>query len=217
MSEASRRDRLDQAARHATVLDDSAEVGARKYAEALVNVAATQGSVDGVLESLDEILEKVVRLHPELSSIFGSPTLAQSDRDRLLVRLFGQSVEPLVLNFLRLLNRSHRLDLLPAITRHAHESWDRRQGRKVVLVRSAVPLDESQQARLSSQLRALTASEPVLKLEVDPSLIGGLLVQVGDQVYDCSLRSQLERLRRQLVQEKLQEVRGQLAETAATA
>jgi F-type H+-transporting ATPase subunit delta len=57
----------------------------------------------------------------------------------------------------------------------------------------------------------------VLKLEVDPSLIGGLLVQVGDQVYDCSLRSQLERLRRQLVQEKLQEVRGQLAETAATA
>jgi F-type H+-transporting ATPase subunit delta len=216
MSDGTKRERLQEAGRQATVLDDSAEVGARRYAEALINVAAARGNVDEVLDEIDQIVEKVMRLHPELGDIFNSPTLAQSDRDRLLIRLYENRVQPVVLNFVRLLNRSHRLDLLPAIARQAHESWDRRQGRKAVTVRSAAPLDQDQLARLAGRLRNLIGAEPILRLEVDPGLIGGILVQVGDEVYDSSIRSQLERLRRQLVHDKLQEVRGHLAATAAT-
>lgn len=216
MSGATRDEKLREAARHATVMDDTAEVGARKYAEALVNVAAQSGQVDLVLDDLDEIVEHVVKAHPELRDIFGSPTLAQSDRDRLLVRLFEGKTQPIVLNFLRLLNRNHRLGLVSAIARQAREYWDRRLNRKVVQVRSAVPLDEAQKARLAGELNALIGAEPILRVELDPALLGGLLVQIGDQVYDYSVRAQLERMRRQLVQDRLQQIRGRLAEAATT-
>jgi F-type H+-transporting ATPase subunit delta len=112
------------------------------------------------------------------------------------------------------LNRAGRLDQLPAVVRQARKIWNTRQNRKSVLVRSAVPLDAAQQKDLADRLRASLQAEPILQLRVDPTVLGGLVIQVGDLVYDTSVRSQLERLRRQLVEEKLQQLRGHLVTQA---
>jgi F-type H+-transporting ATPase subunit delta len=211
---ASKEQRLAEAARHATVLDDKAEAGARAYAEALVNAAAKAGEVDAVLDELDEILADVLAAHPQFADLLRSPTLPSAEKDRMLVTLFDGRARPIVVNFLRVLNRHGRLELLPAIAREARTLWDRRLGRRSAMIRSAVPLDDQQLAALRERIGRIVGAEAVVRTEVDPSLIGGFVVQLGDDVYDASLRTRLERLRRRLVEEKLRQLRGTLSAAA---
>jgi len=109
---------------------------------------------------------------------------------------------PTVVRFLRVLNRHGRLGLLATVTRQARATLDRRNNRKPVTVRSAVSLDEGQQSALRDRLASMLQATPVITLEVDPSLIGGLVVQVGDEVYDASVRNRLQQLRGRLTERR---------------
>ena len=122
--------------------------------------------------------------------------------------LADNQAQPIVVNFLRVLNRHGRLAALGPITRAARAAWDRRQNRRPVSVRSAVPLDEAQVATLRERLGRMLQATPVLSLVVDPALIGGLVVQVGDDVYDASVRNQLAQLRQRLMEGKTHEIQG---------
>ena len=124
-----------------------------------------------------------------------------------MTTLEGRTLEP-VIRFLRVLNRHGRLGILPSVIRQARATLDRRMNRKAVTVRSAVPLDEAQQAALRDRLATMIHATPVVALEVDPSLIGGLVVQVGDAVYDASVRNRLERLRGRLSERKTHEIQS---------
>jgi F-type H+-transporting ATPase subunit delta len=98
--------------------------------------------------------------------------------------------------------------MLGSVIRQARATLDRRQNRKPVTVRSAVPLDEGQVAAVVEKLSKMVHATPVITLEVDPSLIGGLVVQVGDDVYDASVRTRLERLRGRLIERKTHEIQS---------
>jgi F-type H+-transporting ATPase subunit delta len=106
------------------------------------------------------------------------------------------------------LNRHGRLALLWSVIRQARAVLDRRQNRKPVTVRSAVPLDATQLESVKTRLTALVQATPVITLEVDPSLIGGLVVQVGDDVYDASVRTRLEAIRGRLIERKTHEIQS---------
>ena len=75
-------------------------------------------------------------------------------------------------------------------------------------VRSAVPLDDGQRSALEARLAGLIGGKPQLKLVVDPALIAGLVVQVGDDVYDASVRTRLTRLRDRLIERKSHEIQS---------
>jgi F-type H+-transporting ATPase subunit delta len=183
-----------------TVLDGAASGVVRNYADALLGAAGNESGA--VLDELDAIVADVVRGQPRFAELMASPKLGASDRDRVLVALFGGKVAPTVVNFLRVLNRHGRISLLAAIAAAARAEWDRKQGRRPVTVRSAVSLDDGQKKALESKLSNLIGATPVLTLEVDPTLIAGLVVQVGDDVYDASVRTQLSRLRDRLIERK---------------
>jgi F-type H+-transporting ATPase subunit delta len=200
-----------QAAIPATVFDEQAAAGARAYAEAFLNAAEKEGQTDAALGELVEALDDVFRDHPRFAELLISGGLPEEERDRLLVEIFEGRALPVVSRFLRVLNRHGRLNLLAGIAQQARAMWDRRQNRRQVVVRSAVPLDEAQQATLRARLGQMLAAEPVVRYEVDPALIGGLVVQAGDEVYDASVRAQLERMRREIVRGKIHEVRDRLA------
>jgi F-type H+-transporting ATPase subunit delta len=202
-----------EAAIPGTVMDDEAAAGARSYAEALLNVAEKDGQADAVLGEIEEILDDVFRAHPEFAGLLAGPSLGHEEKDRVLVQLFEGRALPTVVRFLRVLNRHGRLGLLPMVAAQARALLDRRRNRRPVTVASAVPLDEGQQAALAAKLAAMLGAEPVVRYLVDPALLGGLVVQVGDEVYDASVRAQLERLRREVVRGKVHEVRGRLAES----
>lgn len=185
-----------------TVFDESAAEASHAYAEALVNAAARDGQIDAALDELDEIRDDVLRPFPKFAALITSPSVPVHDRDRMLAQTFEGRALPTVVNFLRVLNRHGRMALLEPIIKEARAIWDRRQNRRPVTVRSAVPLDEGQQATLRDRLGAMLQATPILRFEVDPALIGGLVVQAEDEVFDASIRSRLAQLRRRLVEGK---------------
>jgi F-type H+-transporting ATPase subunit delta len=191
-----------------TVFDETADEIARVYGEALRGAAEKAGQVDEVLEELDAVHDLIVTKLPAFADLLGSNLQSVSDKDRLLSEAFDGRTTSTTAQFLRVLNRHGRIALLGPILRAAHASWDRRQNRHPVLVRSAVPLSEPEVEALRRRLEASLGGTPVLRMEVDPALIGGLVVRVGDDLYDNSVRNRLEQLRQRLIEGKTHEIQG---------
>ena len=147
------------AAPRAASEDDAAEV-IRAYAEALVNAAEKGDEAEAVLDELDEIGADVLRAHPQFATLLASPFVPAADKDRILAETFEGRALPTVLRFLRVLNRHGRLDLVAPIARVGRELWDRRQNRRPVTIRSAVPLDEAQQDALRDRLGTTPRRDP---------------------------------------------------------
>jgi F-type H+-transporting ATPase subunit delta len=184
-----------------TVFDEASAELARTYSTALLDAAGADA--EPVLDELEEIVSDVLVAQPKFAELLASPAVPMAEKDRVLVDVFEGRALPIVSNFLRVLNRHGRLDVLAAIITQARADWDRKQGRRRVTVRSAVPLDDGQRAALQGKLSALIGgATPQVNLEVDPSLIAGLVVQVGDDVYDASVRTSLKRLRDRLLERK---------------
>ena len=189
-----------------SVFDDVAPELTRNYAEALL--AASGDRAEAVVGDLEAVRDEMLDPHPDFASILASPTVKDAEKDRLLVKTLDGRVDETVVRFLRVLNRHGRLGMLPSVIRQARTTLDRRLKRKAVTVRSAVPLDDAQQAALAERLTAMIHASPVITLEVDPSLLGGLVVQVGDAVYDASVRNRLAQLRERLIERKTHEIQS---------
>lgn len=170
---------------------------ARVYAESLAAVAEKQGQLDEVGQDLGKFVTDVLA-QGKVAAFFGSPAVTRKVREPILEAALANNASPLVANFIRVLNRNNRLDLLQACAAAYRELMDARSGRVRVLVKSAVELSPQQRDGLKKTLAESLNKEPVLNLRVDPELLGGLVVQVGDKIYDTSVRSRLEELRNQL-------------------
>ncbi len=197
---------IDRADRSLLSGDDAVVV--RHYAEALVNAADAENQAEAALEDLEAIDREVLRAYPKLGQILGTSQVSGAEKDRILVAVFGDRVAGVVLRFLRVLNRHGRLGLLSALPGEARRIWDRRHKRVPVLVRTAAPLDQGQEQALRERVAGMIAATPIMQITTDPSLIGGLIVQVGDQVCDASVRNRLEKLRQRLIEGKTHEIQS---------
>jgi F-type H+-transporting ATPase subunit delta len=191
-----------------TVFEDEQPEVSRSYAEAFLGAAEKEGQVDAALDELDAIVADVFRAYPRFTEVLTASGLPEQETDRILTKTFEGRALPLVVRFLRVVNRHGRLGLIAAIARHARALWDRKQNRRPATVRSAVPLDDAQREALRDRLGRMLAATPLLTFEVDPALIGGLVVQVGDDVYDASVRSHLQQLRHRLIEGKTHEIQS---------
>jgi F-type H+-transporting ATPase subunit delta len=190
----------DNAARHATVLDTNEQRIAKVYAEALLAAAAKQNQTADILEEYAALLNDVFGPNPQFEVSIASSVVSRHAKAEVLKRVFGGRVSELFLNFLLVLNDHQRLDLLRGIYQAARQLYDESQGRVPVLVRSAVPLHDDQRERLLNELRQKFHKEPVLETQVDPALLGGLVVKVGDWLYDASVRTRLDNIKKHLIE-----------------
>jgi F-type H+-transporting ATPase subunit delta len=172
---------------------------ARVYAEALYALAERDGRAADAGTELDTLIRDVLDKHPQIGAFFANPALTRRSRGPILTAALSGHVSPLLANFIGVLNQNNRLDLLRPIAAAYNDMLDQRAGRIRVSVRSAVPLDDGEQDRIRQTLGTAFGKQPVLSVRVDPELLGGLVVQVGDKVYDSSVRSRLEALRTQLL------------------
>jgi F-type H+-transporting ATPase subunit delta len=124
----------------------------------------------------------------------------------MLGRIFGGKASTEVLNFLKVLSRHDRLGILRQAARLVKKMHAERRGMTDVEVRVATPLDDAMLAEIQNQLRKSFATEPVLNVKVDPSLIAGIVIRVGDRVYDGSVHSQLERTRAAIIQKATEQI-----------
>jgi F-type H+-transporting ATPase subunit delta len=169
---------------------------ARRYAKALFDLAVAADRVDAWARSL-VALKKAVDSSPELRDLLANPVYTKEQRQGLAARLaqaLGLEREPA--NLLALLADRNRLGYLAAVADVFHRLADEKMGRLRARVASAVPLSEPEAAALAAKLAAATQGQVIVERVVDPSLLGGVVAQVGSLVYDGSLRSQLEDLRR---------------------
>ncbi|WP_169979229.1 ATP synthase F1 subunit delta [Tautonia rosea] len=194
-----------------TVFDEGTEAVSQSYATALLNVAATTNETEVILGELDEFVTDIFQNQPVFASLLSEGITDQQRRDQLLVSTFEGRAHPTLLNFLRVLNRRGRLGLVPMIARIARTIWHRQNHRIPVTVRSAVPLDSEQRELLQERLVSLAGgANPMITEEVQPDLIGGLVVQIGDQLYDASIQNQLRRMHEVLLRSRAGELRTRM-------
>jgi F-type H+-transporting ATPase subunit delta len=171
---------------------------ARRYAAALFAQAKKTDALQRIEADLALVAEAMTRT-PMLRSMLAQPQVTEARKKQSLRNAFGDQISPATLAFLNLLVDKRRADLL--VTAQAEFTRMSRDYRNVAraTATSAVPLTPEQTAALEASLEARTGKDIELETAVDPSLIGGVLVRIGDTVLDGSVRGSLDRLREQLL------------------
>ena len=189
----------DSGSRQPTVLDADSRRLARIYAESLLDAAAELRQTDEVLDEFAALIDGVLPAAPQFEAFLLSGA-ASGRKAEVIRRAFDGRASDLFRNLLLVLNAHRRLDLLRGIREAATELHAEREGRMPVFVTSAVPLRDDQRERLRQQLRAKYRKEPVLTARVEPDLLCGIVVRVGDWLYDASVRACLETVRQQIIE-----------------
>jgi F-type H+-transporting ATPase subunit delta len=172
---------------------------ARRYAKALVDVAAASNELEAVRQELSSFAD-LLREHRELRQFLTNPSVLRRDKVRILNEVLSRLLlRPLTKSFLRILFEAGRLPALESVL-HAYEALvDERLGRVKAMVTTVGPLEAEAQERLRQRLEQVTGKTVYLEIRQDPKILGGLVTQIGSLVYDGSLRTQLARLRVELV------------------
>jgi F-type H+-transporting ATPase subunit delta len=180
---------------------------ARVYADAFLNAVPAEGLPEA-LEEFRSFVTEVLDKQPDFARLILSGTVSRDQKLQLIDRVVAGRGSELFTNFLRVLARHDRLDLVRLVLAQCDIEAERRSGRKRIQVISAQPLSEGNLNKIREQLAADLAIEPVLEAAVDPYLLGGLRIRVGDTVYDGSLRARLEQLRFRVRERSIHEIQS---------
>lgn len=172
----------------------SEQTVARRYAHALYEEAESRDCLDAVDDDV-EWLRQSLDETPAFGRLVDSPVIPQDKKKAVLQALLDERVEALMLQFLHLLVEKERETMLPRIVRAYQDLRDEQRGIVEVQARVAQPLDEADRDKLVDTLEAMAGQTVRLQIERDPELIGGLVIRIGDQVYDGSVRQKLDNLR----------------------
>jgi len=171
---------------------------ARVYSEALFEVALDKGKLDEIHDQLGEVADALSESR-DLQVFFFSPYFSSNEkRDGIKRAISG--AEPELVNFLELLAEKHRMPALFRVRKRFDELWAKENKRLEVTVTSAVELDRSVVESVGAEIEKQTGQTIELNSEVDPGIIGGIKLQVGNMVLDASIHNRLEKLRREVAQ-----------------
>ena len=172
----------------------SANAIARRYAKALVQLAAEEGAVETFHGELARV-EELFAANPELGSLLSNPAYGIEAKLEILKDVAGKlSLSGTIRNFLLLLQERNRMTCLPAITSCYSILADELSGVVRPVITSALPLGDAQIAEIKAALEKSTGKKVNMTVEIDPSLIGGVVTKIGDKVLDGSVKTQLTRI-----------------------
>jgi F-type H+-transporting ATPase subunit delta len=171
---------------------------AQVYARALLEVAKEHDKLDVLHEQLGQFAD-AMNEHRELSVFFFSPYFSTQEKQQSLERVLVDADESL-LNFVSLLIENHRMPVIFRIRQEFERLWDEEKRILPVEITSAVELDGATTESLGRRIGERTGRTVQLAARVDPGIIGGIIVRVGNSILDASIRNRLEQLRRQVAQ-----------------
>ena len=167
---------------------------AKPYAQALYDAAAEQDALDRIVGDANQVVD-LAHESEDFEQFLTNPILSPQFKSEMFQQLLSEAVHPLTLNFLLLLASKQRERFLVAILLAFLKLVDLKAGRVVAQVTSAVPLSDAQQTSLVKQLSDYSGAEVRLELSEDTAIKGGIIVRLGDTVFDGSVATQLQRLR----------------------
>ncbi len=166
------------------------------YARSLFEVAREQGKLDEVREQLGQVADAVSQ-ERSLTTFFFSPYFSTEEKKDGLHKAVTDG-DPVVVNFLELLVEKHRMPELFRIRRAFDVLWQEENKKLPVQITSAIELDGQVVDGIASKIAEQTGRDVQLTTTVDPDVLGGLVVRVGNTVLDASVQRRLERLRKEL-------------------
>ena len=170
---------------------------ARRYAEAVFEIAHRDGTLDRWTDDLRLAADVVAQ--EDVAPVVASPAIPFTARREVLTKLLEDRLARPAFNLVLLLARRGRLLALPAVAAEYKRLVDRERGIVVATVTSAIPLQPAELEALGARVREMTGARAEIVTAVDPDLIGGVTVRIGDRLIDASVRGRLERLRDRIV------------------
>ncbi len=189
-------------------LDVGAQQLATVYARALLDAAESAGTTEVILAELDSFVKDVVNPSPKFEAVLNSALISPEDKVAILDKVLKGRASSLFLSFVKVLAHHTRLDILRSIHWAAHRLFD--QMRRVVRVEitAAAPITEQLKGQLTESVRKMIGGSPTLEVRIRPELIGGIVMRVGDTVYDGSISTHLEKLRQQMIDRSVHEIQS---------
>jgi len=188
--------------------DVDAEKIAEIYATAYLDAVTAQGgSVDDAVAEFQSFVT-VLQSQPKFEAVLASAMVATNEKIALLEKAIAPSASPLFWNFLQIVARRNRLNLLLPVFLQTQILLDERRRRIPITITTATEVDSQLFLALAEKLRSVLGGEPVIRSVIDPEVIGGLVVRVGDTVYDASVSTQLQNVCRQMVERSAQEIQN---------
>jgi ATP synthase F1 delta subunit len=166
------------------------------YARSLFEVAKEGDKLDLVRDQIGEFADALSKTR-ELQVFFFSPYFSTPEKKEGLERMVTDA-DPVVINFLKLLIEKHRMPVIFRIRSVLDDLWERENRLLPVRITSAVELDEGTVRQLGDRIAEQTGRRVELSASVEPDLLGGIVVRVGNSVLDASVRNRLQQLRRQV-------------------
>lgn len=192
-----------------TVFDtEKASIG-DVYAKALLAAGQKSGKTDELLEGLDAVTN-VIRGLPKLQAMLGSPRIATEAKQALLQKAFGGKLSKDLLNFLNIVGSRGRFDCLSQINESAARLYDDMTGNVLAEVITAESIDDSVANKIKSQFEQALSKKVTVRTKVDPSIIGGMVVRIGDTIHDGSVVNQLNQVRAKAVKRASDAIRSSL-------
>jgi len=171
---------------------------AQVYGRSLFQVALEHGRVDELREQLGQFADALDQ-HRELAVFFFSPYFSsQEKRDALDTLLDG--ADEIFINFLALLIENHRMPVIFRIRHEYERLWDEENRTLPVQITSAIALDDATTESLGRTIGERAGRKVTLAARVDPDILGGIIIRVGNSILDASIRNRLEQLRRHVAQ-----------------
>jgi F-type H+-transporting ATPase subunit delta len=171
---------------------------ARVYARSLFEAALDQGKLDVLREQLAQFAD-ALNENRELAVFFFSPYFSTTEKQQSLQTLLDGADE-IFLNFLNLLIENHRMPVVFRIRHEYERLWDEHNKTLPVEITSAIELDEQTTENLGRAIGERTGRKVTLAARVDPDILGGIVVRIGNSILDASIRNRLEQLRTHVAQ-----------------
>jgi len=172
---------------------------ASRYAKALIDLAQEQNLVEVIKDDMD-LFHHTLRVNPELKAVLANPIVSHSKKIKILQEVFAKKVNKLSIMFFELMINKSRGEVLYTTAEAYVDMYDFKEHIIRAKVVSATALSEANKQKMVAEIQAATGGTIKLDAKVDPSLIGGFVLTVGDRQVDTSIASDLRKLKKEFAQ-----------------
>ncbi len=169
---------------------------ASRYAKSLIDLAKEQNALDEVHAQMVDFIA-VCKQNPELLAVLKNPIISLDKKAAILDEVFGKRVHAMINAFFKIMVNKGRAGLLSATAKEFINAYNLFKGIVKAKVTSAVALTEENKKQIVEVVKATTKGEVILEAKVDPAIIGGFVLQVGDRQFDASIANKLNKLKKE--------------------
>ena len=180
------------------------------YGQALLGAAEKAGVTEQVMAELDSLVDDVLEKLPSLRDVLSAPKVSVEDKERFIDKALGGRTSQTLISGLKVMARHGRLDCIRDVRKAFRKLLNELRGRVEVLVRVATPISDAQLGQIADKLRGMLKKDVDIKMEVRPEILGGIIVKVGDTLYDGSVIAKLDQMRSKALANTEKELRAAL-------